>query len=432
MNTFFTIILWSTYFISLYFLVYWLLVFFENRVSFKTEEKNSRKLSRFPLVSVIIPALNEEDGITKSANSVLSLDYPKTKLELMLINDGSSDRTLAKMQAVVKNNPGRRIVIVDNAENIGKGASLNKGIKTAKGEFLACLDADSIIDKDTLMKQLHVYETSPKDLAIVTPAMKVAKPKGLLRSLQWIEYVFAIFVGRLMSSVDTMTVAPGPFSLYRTAILRKVGGFDENNPAEDMEVAYRMQKHHYKIKQCYDGYVYTNPPATIRELAHQRRSRWYRGSMHNLIKYRKMVLNREYGDLGMMQLPHNAFMFFLSSVVVGFFLYNLIRPLFRLLHNLSIVNFDIMTYIYNFELNFKFLDINFPIFFMISLFVLLSMLVLYLAHKNARESVLARILYIIPYILIYYIFIGMLVVASAFDFVFGKRWSWRKSNGANK
>jgi len=427
MNLFFTILLWLTYFISLYFLVYWLLVFFENRFYFKREESCKRELSRFPLVSVIIPALNEEVSITKSANSVLSLNYPKNKLEIILINDGSTDSTLARMQAISKHNPGRRIVIIHNDANIGKGASINKGIKIAKGEFLACLDADSYIDKDTLKKQLYVYETSPKELAIVTPAMKVYKPKGILRSLQWLEYVFAIFAGRLMSSVNTMTVAPGPFSLYRTALLRKVGGFDEHNPAEDMEVAYRMQKFHYKIKQCYDGYVYTNPPRTIRELSHQRRNRWYRGSIHNLIKYRKMVFNKEYGDLGVMQLPHNAFLFFLSSVVVGFFLYHLLYPLAKLLHNLSIVNFDIMTYINTFKFNFKFLDMNFTLFFIIGLFVLIALLTLYFAHKNARESVLARVFYIIPYILIYYIFIGMLVVASAFDFVFGKSWSWRNN-----
>jgi hypothetical protein len=70
---------------------------------------------------------------------------------------------------------------------------------------------------------------------------------------------------------------------------------------------------------------------------------------------------------------------------------------------------------------------NFTLFFIIGLFVLIALLTLYFAHKNARESVLARVFYIIPYILIYYIFIGMLVVASAFDFVFGKSWSWRNN-----
>ena len=137
-------------------------------------------------------------------------------------------------------------------------------MKIAKGEFFACLDADSYVEKDTLTKMLVLYEKeNDPDLTIVTPAMKVKKPKNLIQKLQRVEYILTLFVSRLMSRLDCIYVAPGPFSLYRKKTIIDMGGFEVGNLTEDQEIAYRAQKHQYKIKQCYNAYVYTIAPKTL-------------------------------------------------------------------------------------------------------------------------------------------------------------------------
>ena len=94
-----------------------------------------------------------------------------------------------------------------------------------------------------------------------------------------------IFVGRLTSQLDSLYVAPGPFSLYKTKVIRKLGGFDETSLTEDQEIAYRVQKHNYKIKQCFDGYVETEAPRAFKGFYKQRK-RWYKGGLSCVYKYK--------------------------------------------------------------------------------------------------------------------------------------------------
>ncbi|MEK6938933.1 MAG: glycosyltransferase family 2 protein [Nanoarchaeota archaeon] len=261
MNEIINIILWVAYLISLYFSVFLLLVYLERKPSFR-QESSSTHLHKFPLVTVIIPAFNEEKTILRTLESVNNLDYPKEKLEVIVVNDGSKDDTENIVKKYIQDKPHFHLL---SHPNCGKAASMNRALKLAKGEYFACLDADSFVDSFTLKKMLHMYEQDPDpQLVIITPAMKVYQPKNLLQRVQWLEYIIIILIARISSQLDCLYVAPGPFSLYRTKAILELGGFSEGHLTEDQEIAYRAQEKHYRIKQCPDGYVYTTAPKEIK------------------------------------------------------------------------------------------------------------------------------------------------------------------------
>lgn len=422
MNIILNIVLWITYIISLYLVVFWLIVFLDLKTGFEKQNKKV-KLKSYPLVSVIIPAYNEEEAIKVSLNSVINLDYPKDKLEIIVVNDGSTDNTKQVVEKIIQKNKDRRIILI-NQPNQGKGKALNNGLKIAKGQFFACLDADSYVERSTLKKMLAVYEQESEDLAIVTPAMKVDKPKTIVQKLQKLEYLVAIFMARLMSHLDCIYVAPGPFSLYRTNVIKKLGGFDENNLTEDQEIAYRIQKYNYRIKQCHNGYVYTFAPTTFRQL-YKQRNRWLKGSLFNLIKYKKLWFNKKYGDFGIHQINVNISTFFLSVSITLLFLYYTIRPLIRNLHDFYLVKFDIMPYLKTLRFTIDPLSINLSIMFVLWFLCGVALIMFYISHKNANEKIKKQsLIYLFPYFIIYYLVLAFIAVVSIIELLIGKIQKW--------
>ena len=239
MVEFVKVILWIAYFISLYFAVFWFLVLLENKPS-----RKGKKLSKLPFVSIVIPAFNEEKKLRPTLESVLKLEYPKNKYEVIIINDGSKDNTVDQAKQLIKEYSDYDIKLL-NQKNKGKGAALNHGLRKSKGEYFICLDADSYVSKDALKKILPHFTSD--NIAAVLPLLKVNKPKSILQKMQWLEYIVNMFYKELMSKLDCVHVAPGPFSVYKKSIIEKVGGFDENNMTEDLEISLRLQKYNYQI-----------------------------------------------------------------------------------------------------------------------------------------------------------------------------------------
>lgn len=137
------------YFIGLYFVIFWLVIYFTE----DSKEKKIQPLKKFPKVSVIIPAYNEEKKILVSIKSLLRLNYPKNKLEIIVVNDGSTDNTRKVVEDFIKTS--KKNIILINQTNKGKGVALNKGIKVSTGEYVACLDADSRVLQDSLKKNAN-------------------------------------------------------------------------------------------------------------------------------------------------------------------------------------------------------------------------------------------------------------------------------------
>lgn len=301
-------------FFSLFTLNVFILLFLKHRHEFLKRPKSN---GRFPMVSVVVPAYNEAAYIHESLQSLLELDYPKDKLEIIVVDDGSTDDTFKAAKAVESKTAP---IHVFRKENGGKGAALNFGIKKAKGEFIATMDADSYVTKDTI-REILPYFDDPEVMA-VSPAVKIKPGGSWLTELQRVEYLMILFSRKLFSFIDSVPVTPGPFSIFRTAVFDKVGLFDEHNLVEDQEIALRIQSHNFKIRSSMTADVYTEPPDNVKDLLKQR-VRWQRGGFRNYWKYRHMI-KPEYGDFGMYSIPMQFATLTAFFALLGIMLYTFI------------------------------------------------------------------------------------------------------------
>jgi len=417
MIPFSVLVVWLSYVFFLYLIIFWLLVFLERNIV-ETEEK----MEIYPNVTIAIPAYNEEKNISETINSVLRLDYPREKLEVIIVNDGSTDNTKEIVEKIITENPGFNIKLISQ-NNHGKGSALNGALKIADGEFFTTMDSDSIIRQDALKKVIPRFKDN--DVAAVLPLMKVFNPKNLLQKIQWCEYLVNLFYKRLMSILDCVHVAPGPFSTYRKETIKNLGGFDENNLVEDLELTLRLQKNHYKIIQVFNTEVYTKAPETFKAF-YKQRNRWYKGTFLNALKYRNMAFNKKYGDFGFIQMPRILLESVAVLFVISVVLYsNLIQPLITKIKVLSLTDFNFVMPLKRFMDNFAFINLDLvSYFYAIVLFILALFLIKY-AHKHANEP-LSRYGYItIPSYLLFYSVLASIVLFGVFlDLVRGKFQKW--------
>jgi cellulose synthase/poly-beta-1,6-N-acetylglucosamine synthase-like glycosyltransferase len=412
------IIILIAYLISLFFIIFWLLVFLDRGANDKR-----KVLKRFPSVSICIPAYNEEKNIEETLNSVLQLDYPKDKIEIIVVNDGSTDNTANIVKNIIKNDREGRIRLL-NQKNRGKAAAMNHGLSIAIGEFFVSLDADSTVSQDALKKLLPCFES--KNTAAVLPLIDVRKRRTILQKLQYCEYIINFFYKRLMSNLNCVHVTPGPFSVYRKKIIEKVGGFDERNLVEDMEMALRLQKRNYRIKQLLITDIETKAPSTFAGF-YKQRNRWYKGSLINLTseKYRGMLLNPRYGDLGLFQLPMIFVSAALSIILFIIIIWTVIlKPLMQRIYNLSFIQFDFMPLFRKSVSGMRIVDINLaPLFYGIVIAVVAVTFML-LAFKHTRKSVKQNFKSLLIYFLIYPTLIGVIWIGIMLDLLRGKIQKW--------
>ncbi len=403
---------WILYFILLYITVVLLFLLVE-----ADENKTRRKkLRTFPKVSVVVPAYNEEKTIGETLCSLLRMDYPRNKLEIMVVNDGSTDRT----EEIVKSFRKYGIKLL-NQKNMGKGACLNRGLKLAKGEYIACLDADSFVERDTL-KNMIPYFYSDK-VGAVTPVMKIKNPKTLLQKIQWFEYILYIYLKKILEQINSIHVTPGPFTIYRKSAIKGIGGFDEASIVEDQEIAYRLQKYQYRIVQSESGDVFTMAPRNIRRL-YKQRSRWFRGTLITLYKYKNMMFNRKYGDFGMYQLPSLMFSIFLFVFILLFFGYYMLIPLAQTINRFAMVNFAVvikpsMEYVFS-----SMFYIDYAKFFIIAFFFIVSIVMMVKAHREVEEGINIRnSAALAAFFIVYYILMSFIWLASMVELaIYKKRW----------
>ena len=376
------IILWILSFISLFVSLFWLQVLY-------LKKKEEVGLKIYPKVSILIPAHNEEKTISKTIESVLNLNYPKDKIKIIVINDSSIDKT-EEVCMKFKN-----VLVVNNEhKGIGKASALNKGLKYVNTELFAVLDADSEVDKNSLRKLVMLFEE--KNTAAAISRIKVKNAHNTLTHIQRIEYILATFIRKLMSKIDTLHITPGVLSVYRTNIVKKLKNFDENNITEDLEIAMRLRYNNYNVKMNDDALTYTNVPSTFKTLWNQR-IRWFRGFIQNNLKYKKMFMSKKHGLMGKLQLPLNAITF--VTILLTFFLiaYQLLYYLYQILAKIFLLKSDIY---YTFEIptiKETLLSLNLNYIFPLMIGFLLSLFLLYMAHKSSNEKWLFN-----PALLIYF------------------------------
>ena len=293
-------ILSSTLFFLFITAVY-LILFFENR----GQALSDPAPKRFPLVSVVIPAFNEEDTIAGTIRSVLALDYPK-KIEVLVVDDGSTDRTAV----LAKQFKG---VLVFSKPNGGKGSALNHGIRKAKGELVATVDADSFVRPDALRQMMGYF--ADERVGAVSSSILVHEPRNILQGIQFVEYIGMNYIRKNNDFLDSLFVTPGPLSVFRKSALIKVGLFDEHALSEDMEVALKLLTNGYRIKHSVNALVTSVSPHSLGELFKQR-IRWYRGALMNGRKYAFLFFNPAYRNLGLFVFPINFIIFGILAVLL--------------------------------------------------------------------------------------------------------------------
>ncbi|MFT4261684.1 MAG: glycosyltransferase [Candidatus Woesearchaeota archaeon] len=329
MITFTDILIYIVIFISIYSTVYFLLVLLENKKNIRKKETKN-----FMSVTVIVPAYNEEKTLKKTIDSLLNLDYPKDKLKIVIIDDGSTDNT----KKVGKEYAKQKNIEFYSKPNGGKHTALNFALERCNTDLVGALDADSFVDHKALKRIVSFF--SNKKVMAVTPSMKIHNPKTVLQHIQRIEFLIGIFLRKIFAFLDSIHVTPGPFTIYRTDFFKKYGFYKKAYQTEDIEIALRIQSKNYRIENCIDAYVYTHGPSKFVPLKKQR-IRWYRGFLENVMDY-KELFGKKHGNLGLFVLP----MSFVSvGLVIVLAIYNLglvIKNSYTHFHNLMAVNFDIM------------------------------------------------------------------------------------------
>lgn len=308
------------------------------------------KKKMLPSISIIAPAYNEEKTIIESANSLLNLKYPN--YELIIVNDGSKDKTLdvlikyfdlirvdyifdyklnAKpVRGIYMNRSMPKLIVVDK-ENGGKADSLNAGINIANKEYFCGIDADSLLEDEALLKLASLT----LDEAFETPALggnvfpingcsverglikNINIPKNKLARFQTIEYIRAFMAGRLgWSLTNSLLIISGAFGLFRKERVINVGGYltssgkyAKDTVGEDMELVVRISRlmkelgQKYRIRYAFNANCWTEVPEDIKTLKKQR-YRWHRGLIDILTFHKKMIFNYKYGRAGLIAMPY--------------------------------------------------------------------------------------------------------------------------------
>lgn len=376
----FEIYIWAIAFISIYVSIFWIIVSSLSKVKQKPQP-----LKNYQKVSICIPAWNEEKTVIRSIKSLLELDYPRDKLEIIVINDGSTDKTKTIVDDYIRKNKLKNVLLI-NQENRGKAGALNTALKYAKGEYFGVFDADSIASKEALKLMLPYFQTEENVAAVISP-IKVYDPKNVIEKIQRIEYIFTSFVRKLMSDVGTLHITHGVLSIFKKDIIEKVGGFDEKinrNLTEDLEIALRLKRNHYQIVLCEENVNYTRVPDKAKVLWFQR-VRWFRGFMINNLGYKDMILNKRYGLLGRFQMPLEILTLVIVFSSLGFLAYQLIKRLYSFAIKISILKWEI------FNINIPtlkqfILDLNIKLLFPIIASLIAGLYLYTMAHRYTKEK----------------------------------------------
>lgn len=293
-------------------------------------------------ISLIAPAYNEEAMIVDNVESLLSLDFPE--YEVIVVNDGSTDSTLTilkqefdltecprpvkkslETQAIKKVYCSLKypnLVVLDKV-NGGKADALNAGINTAVYPVFVSIDADSILEKDSLIKIIMPFV---KDSSVIGVGgiVRVVNPRDIdqgrirdvtlvknpLIALQVVEYLRAFLTGRIgFDTLNILLIISGAFGAFRKEAVIEVGGYSHDTIGEDMELVVKLHRHFaplnkpYKIQFVSDPVCWTEAPSNLREFWGQRK-RWHIGLVDTLQRHKDMVFNKTFGRIGMVALPY--------------------------------------------------------------------------------------------------------------------------------
>jgi peptidoglycan-N-acetylglucosamine deacetylase len=273
-----------------------------------------------PEVTVMIPAYNEETVIVDTVRSALASVYPK--LEILVIDDGSTDRTAELVRANFGRDPRVRLLLQPNR---GKPAALNHALAEATGEIVVSIDADTIVDPEAVPRLVRHF-ANPK-VGAVAGNVKVMNRNKWLTRWQALEYITSQNLEkRAFDLLNCIPVVPGAAGAWRTDLLRANGGFSGDTVAEDTDLTLTIRRSGWKILYDEEAIGRTEVPDTVEALIRQR-FRWTFGTLQAVWKHRDAVGKPRYGTLGWIAIPN----IFLFQIILP-----LVSPVIDLLFILSI------------------------------------------------------------------------------------------------
>lgn len=269
----------------------------------KRREKNNALLlplvsfPETPLVSIIVPAYNEEVNAVRTIQSLMAQDYPN--LQIIFIDDGSKDATYKTVSNAFEK---ESMVKVYSKQNGGKASALNYGIEHADGEYLVCIDADTQLKKDAVSELMKKF--TDITVGAVAGNVKVGNECNMLTRWQSIEYITSQnFDRRAFDLLNCITVVPGAIGAFRKEAIRWAGGFTTDTLAEDCDLTIRILKKGYTVRNCTTAISYTEVPESLKQFLKQR-FRWSYGIMQSFWKHKDALFNQQFRNLGLLAMPN--------------------------------------------------------------------------------------------------------------------------------
>lgn len=249
-----------------------------------------------PTVSIIVPAKNEEKVIGRLLKALLRLDYPRGKMEIIIIEDGSTDRTADICMEYAKRYPDI-VKFLHRSISNGKPSALNHALKCAEGDIIAIFDADSVPEPDAL-KRAVTYFADPRVAAVQGRLLCINSEENMLtRVSSFEETVWLDAYLRGKDALGLFVYLRGSCQFIRRDILADLNGFDEKVLSEDMELSLRLVKRGYRIKYAPDVRSWQETPSDFTQFFRQR-VRWFRGTIQAALKHGGLTikLTKEYLD----------------------------------------------------------------------------------------------------------------------------------------
>src|SRR5438477_7080194 len=303
-----------------------------------------KEMPMTPPITLIVPAHNEEASIRVNIRNLLKLDYPE--LEIIVVNDGSRDRTLEELceefrlrrlravyVAETKSAPVRglyrsdvhsNLMVIDKVAAGSKADAVNAGLNAATSPYVCIVDSESVLDRDALLRIMVPILEDPKRVVAVGGIIRVLNgseiqggtlrrvrlPRKSIEVIQVIEYLRAFLIGReAWAQGNMLTIISGAFGLFRTDLVRAVGGYRASSIGEDFDLVARLHRHliekgtDYQIRFVPDPMCWTEVPSDLKSLGRQRQ-RWQKGLLDVLWPNRDMLFRPRFGKIGCFALPY--------------------------------------------------------------------------------------------------------------------------------
>jgi cellulose synthase/poly-beta-1,6-N-acetylglucosamine synthase-like glycosyltransferase len=324
-------------------------------VALKTSAAHQRRIESYrlswitesplaPPITLLAPAHNEEKSIRVAIRNLLDLDYPE--LEVIVINDGSRDRTLEELQdefklravrvvyvrevpsaeirGLYRSDVDPRLLVIDKESVGSKADAVNAGLNATTSPYVCIVDSDSILERDSLLRIMIPVLADPKHVVGVGGIIRILNgseiqsgqlarvrlPRKSIEVVQVIEYLRAFLIGReAWAQGNMMMIISGAFGLFRTDLVRAIGGYRAKAIGEDFDLVARLHRHllekgmEYRIQFVPDPVCWTEAPSDLKSLGRQR-ARWQKGLLDTLLSNVDMLFRPRYGRIGALALPY--------------------------------------------------------------------------------------------------------------------------------